>query len=49
MDNVIITAKGKQRGLDILESVIGSKNIWRNGILSDNLGDEVVTIATPLK
>ena len=41
MDSATISAKGTKRVLEKLESIINMKNLWRNGILSDNLRDEV--------
>ena len=41
VDNVTISTKGTERGLDKLLSVIGMNNLRCSGILSDNFRDEV--------
>ena len=41
VDNVTINTKGTKRGFHKLESIIGTKNLRRSGILSDNHRDEV--------
>ena len=41
VDNSTINIKGTERSLDKLESVISTKNLRHNRILSDNLHDEV--------
>ena len=49
MDNATINTKGTKRGLDKLESIIGTKNFRRSRILSDNLHDEVGDSSDNLK
>ena len=41
VDNVMISTQGIERGLNKLESSIGTKNPRRSKTLSDNLHDEV--------
>ena len=41
VDNATISVEGMEKGLEKLESVIGTKILWHSGILSDNLVDEV--------
>ena len=41
MDNATVSTKGKERGLEKLESVIRRKNLRHNTILSDNLFNQV--------
>ena len=41
MDNIMISAIGKEKGLDKLDSTIDTKNFLYSGILSDNLRDKV--------
>ena len=41
VDNVMISTKGTDIGLDKLENVISMKNLKRGRILSDNFCDEV--------
>ena len=41
MDTITINIKGTERGLDKLESDIGTENLWHSRILSNNLCDEV--------
>ena len=41
IDNATINIKGMKRVLDKLKSVIGTKNLRRGRILSDNLHDKV--------
>ena len=40
VDNVMIIVEGTKRGLDKFDSIIGTKNLWCIGILSDNFQDK---------
>ena len=49
VDNVMSKTKGTERGLDKLESIMGTKNLRRNTILSDYLCDAMGARSDNLK
>ena len=46
VDNVIINAKGVERCLNKIKSIIDIENLWYSGILSDNLRGKWVSVVT---